>query len=274
MSIETKPAPAAMREPNLAPMADRTPLTIDEPEDSLFILDDLDLADEAELRRIVAAVENLARPPGARGLRVSVLTQEQWETVLQRRLPPAMKRGAAHFYMHVMRDAHESQHMLVSPSAVQGVNEGNHVMYQDVVYCALRCLATELSDLMRRGIDDIIAQAAAKELGVGLYTRNYLRETEFVADLISVLSDQFGYSDLEWAIELRRRPRRALIAVTKTNFGAFWAERTGAKASAELVDLLVRPKLDFEMDDIAATEATLAAYLAGEGETKPKEGAK
>ena len=86
-------------------------------DDDFFIVDDIDLSDESELRRIVAEVETLVGVPG-KGLTVSVLSAEQWQTVLNRWLPPLHRRGAA-YHTHAMRDPRDPQHLVISPSGVR-----------------------------------------------------------------------------------------------------------------------------------------------------------
>lgn len=236
--------------------------TDEEVEDDFLIVDDTDFTDESELRRVVAEVESLVGGRGGRGVRVSVLTAEQWKTVIARALPPAMRRSKAHMYLHTLRDPRDERHLLVSPSAVQAINEGQPSMYEDVIYAALRCLPSELCPLLRRGVDDLIAGELGERLDLKLYTRHHPREAALVRNLLFVLVEQFNYTSLEWALQLRRQPRRCLLAVRKTRFARKWKADTGEQHLAELVDVLAKRSANFELPVVAEFERRLAGYRA------------
>jgi hypothetical protein len=197
----------------------KTPQEIED----FLVVEELDLGDESELRRVVAEVEALVDAPG-RGLRVSVLTAEQWKTVIVRFLSPSLRRGAER-YVHALRDPGDPRHLLVSPSAVRGINEGARTMYQEVVFALLRALPSEVAGPLRRGLDDIIAEACAERIGVELFARNYPRESDVVRCLLDLLVSEFGYSESEWALELRRNSKRVLMALRKTPlFAPLWTQ--------------------------------------------------
>lgn len=238
----------------------------EEVEDDFLIVDDTDFTDESELRRVVAEVESLVGGRGGRGLRVSVLTAEQWKTVVARALPPAMRRSKAHMYLHTLRDPRDERHLLVSPSAVQAINEGQPSMYEDVIYAALRCLPSELSPLLRRGVDDLIAGELGRRLELKLFTRHHPREAALVRNLLFVLVEQFHYTPIEWALQLRRQPRRCLLAVRKTRFARQWKADGGEEQLAELVDALSRRSANFEQPVVAELERRLAEYRAAQRE--------
>jgi hypothetical protein len=233
------------------------------PDDDFLVVEDLDLGDESELRQIVAEVESMISSPG-RGLRVSVLTSEQWKTVVSRLLPSRLRRGVEH-HIHTLRDPRDGQHLLVSPSAVQGINEGSRFMYQDVVYAILRCLSTDLPEPLRHGADDLLAEAAGDRLEIPLFCRNYPRERSIVMAITEILSRQFGYRTTDWTLELRRSPERVLLALSKSKFLPYWQEQVrielGKQAKAsELVELLVDPELDFESNLGRVTADALLDY--------------
>jgi len=235
-------------------------------DEDFLVVEDLDLGDESELRRVVAEIESLVSAPG-RGLRVSVLTTEQWRTVLSRLLKPALRRGAER-YVHTLRDPRDPQHLLISPSMVQGINESDRRMYQELAYSVLRSLPTELGDSLRRGLDDIIAEQIATQIGVELYCRNYPREREFVRSILAILADQFGYEIDDWALEMRRRPRRIFMALRKSNFGEVWVERAdgaiGERGGEALVELLADPKLELDEPLALITGEALSDYLTAQ----------
>lgn len=198
---------------------------------------------------MVAEVESMVSSPG-RGLRVSVLTSEQWKTVVHRLVPAGMRSRVEH-HIHTLRDPRDPQHLLVSPSAVQGVNEGSRFMYQTVVYAILRCLPTTLPEPLRHGVDDLLAEEAGRRLGLELFCRNYPKERSLALALASILSRQFGYEPLDWALELRRSPERVVLALGKSRFLPLWQKQvkieTGKMLEAgDLTKLLTDPKLDFE----------------------------
>lgn len=228
----------------------------DETEEDLLIIDELDLEDESELRRIVTVVESLARSSDTPGLRVSVLTPEQWESALNKTLPPAMRRGAAHLDIHVLRDSKDLQHLLVSPAAVRGVNESSSMMLQNVVYAALRCLPVELPILLRRGLDDLIAAEVSTRAKINLFTKNYPRESALVSKIVGALSDEYSYQPIEWAVEMRRGPKRVIRAFARTEVASRWAALTESNPS-EVTSLLSNPELSFEDPALKSLEVAL-----------------
>jgi len=230
-----------------------------EAEEDFVIVDDLDFTDESELRRVVGEVEAIAGNPHGRGLRVSVLTAEQWKTVVAQVLPPAMRRAKAHLYLHTLRDPKDAQHLLVSPSAVQAINEGQASMYEDVIYAALRCLPSELAPLLRRGVDDLIAREIGERINVQLYTRHHPRERRLVSALLAALYSHFGYTELEWALQLRRQPKRCLLALRRTPFASYWDENS-ERPLKELLETLAGRKLNFEMPLVVEAERLLERY--------------
>ena len=189
-------------------------------EEDALILEDVDLADDTQLRRVAAEVETLVGGKH-RGLRVSPLTMDQWETVLGR-LPGWLRRGQQH-HIHVLPDRREPQHLLVSPVAVQGLNQGSRVIYHEVVSSLVRAIPTPLKPgAVRKGLNEILIEACGQRIGVDLFSRTYPQEAAFVRALLSVLVHEFGHSELDWALVLRRNPERCLLALRKTEFCRYW----------------------------------------------------
>jgi hypothetical protein len=257
-------------------MASKSPADIED----FLVVEDLDLGDESELRRVVAEVETFVKA-GGKGLRVSVLTTDQWKTVIVRMLPDQMRRGAER-YIHTLRDPRDPQHLLVSPSAVRGINERQRGMYHEVVFALLRCLPSDLRGPLRKGLDDVIAEECSDKVGVDLFARNYPREATLVRGLVQVLRQQFGHRDIEWALEMRRNPDRFFMALRKSRFIKVWlecareddnlaAELKGRKnATAVLIKLLSDP--DMSSDDPIFTTTERALILHAQKLKEPKDG--
>lgn len=196
------------------PKMQRVDVSTDE---DYFMLDDVDISDETELRRVEAEVLGLVGTPG-KGLRLSVLSDEQWRTVLVSWLPPA-KRKAAKLYMHVLRDPRDHQHLVVSPSCVQGINEHAVNIYEELIYGLLRCIPTNLEKgALLAGVDDIVARICGERLGVKLYARHAPFEADLVRGLSQVLVAEYAHTEQEWVLLLRRSPERFFLALRKTRF--------------------------------------------------------
>jgi hypothetical protein len=215
-----KPQPASLRPGGLA-------------SSDLLIIDDVDVTDKSEIRAVVAEVEAFLE--AEQGVRMSILTGEQWLDALSRSLSPGMRRGAER-HIHILRDKGDPHHLLVSPSAVSGVNEGSRVIYAEVVYHVLRCIPTALSLPLRRGLDDLLAQWLGERLGVNLFTRNFPEESEMVMALLEVLSRQFGYQPLDWGRLMRRDPDKFFYALERSRFAGQWVVR--AKGDTEVAPLI------------------------------------
>lgn len=227
-----------------------------------FVVEDLDLGDESELRRVVAEIEALVSPAG-RGARVSVLTTEQWTTVVQKLLRGTSQWDMRH-YIHTIRDTSDPQHLLVSPSSIQGINDGSRVMYQDFVYSFLRCLPSDFHGPLRRGLDDIIAEEAGRRIGIELFCRNYPRERETASNILRILSSEFGHDTIDWAVQLRRSPRRVFLALQKSGFSDFWKEKLGEdlvpKGQDAMVEMFLDPGWNYANLVSEKTEAALKEY--------------
>lgn len=182
----------------------------------------IDLVDETQTREVAKIVEDFV---GAKeGIRLSVLTGEDWVAALWRSLSPAMRRGAER-HIHVLRDKEDPHHLLVSSSAVIGINDRSRVIYAEVVYHTLRCLQTKLSTPLRRGLDDLFAYWIGEILNVDIFTKNFPEERELVQSLLEVVNSQFksfGHNTVEWAKLLRREPDRFFYALEKSRFASVW----------------------------------------------------
>jgi hypothetical protein len=241
--------------------------------DDFLIVEDIDLSDESELRRVHARVESLVGNSG-RGLRLSVLSAEQWQTMIMRTLPTSMRRGAER-HIHSLRDRKDPQHLLVSPSAVRGINERSRVMYQEIVYALLRALPSGVKGPLRKGADDLVAEICGAELGVDLFVRNYPRESQLVRHLAAILITQFHYTERDWVLLLRRDPDRFFLALRRTNFTAYWLReiqsderlgrelaRHGSNAKEALMVMIRDEALSEKHPFFIATERAAAGYLA------------
>ena len=188
--------------------------------DDFLIVEDVDLTDEARLRQIVATIEGLLRP-GGRGLRVSVLSAEQWQTVLQRMLPQQHRRGAG-YYIHQLKDPRDPQHLLVSPSGVRGINEGVRQIYQEIVYAILRCIPSLLQGPLRKGLDDIVADYCGKAIEMELFARVNPQAAQMVRAMLTACVLDHGYGESDWALLMRREPDKFFLALRKTSFCDQW----------------------------------------------------
>jgi hypothetical protein len=200
-------------------------------DDDFFMIDDIDLSDESELRHVVAEVESLVGVPG-KGLRLSILTFEQWSTAVTRWLPPA-RRQMALLHMHALRDPREPQHLVVSPSCVKGINEQQVNIYEELIYWLLRCLPTPLEKgVLRSGDDDLVARICGERLSVALFARHSPLEADLVRALVAVLVAEHDHAEDDWALLLRRDPDRFFLALRKTRFMSLWL--ACAKGSEEI----------------------------------------
>ena len=233
--------------------------SIQDADDDFLVVEDLDMGDESRLRSMVSEIEAMLASPG-KALRVSVLTSEQWNTVVGRVVSKHLRKGMER-HLYTLGDPRDKQHLLVSPSAIQGINEESPLIYQVVIYAIMRCVPTSLSETMRHGVDDVLAEEISRQVGVEIFSRNYPQERECVLHIAAVLSNQFGYTPLEWIVELRRSPEKVLLALAKSSFAPFWSDQikasTGQKVSpSSLARKLVEAEADTRLysDTAAALE--------------------
>lgn len=189
--------------------------TDDSEDDDLQIFDDIDLADDTELRRVIYEVETFLQQK--KSLRISVLDVVQWEKALTRYLPRAARRRTER-NVHILRDTADSHHLLISPSAVQGINERSQVIYAELIYHVLRCIPTSLSEQLQRGVDGLFAELIGKRLQTPLGSRLFPEQINLVQGLVLIVHQEFGYKPLDWARLLRKDPDRFFLALRKSKF--------------------------------------------------------
>lgn len=233
-------------------------------EDDFFMVDDFDPADETQLRHLVAAVESFAGGTGM-GLRISVLNAEQWDQVIRRVMPVAQQRRAA-LHMHTIKDPRDSKHLLISPSAVGGVNEDSQVIYQEIIYSLLRCIGSPLNGPMRRGVDDVVAELCGHLLDRPIFARHYPQESALVRGIIKILIKDFGHDESDWALLLRQDPDKFFTVLRKSRFSVIWMAYLGEgiEDSDALTSAITNPRLDMNSEFIQHTKAEIVAYLDGE----------
>lgn len=202
-------------------------------EEEMFFLEEIDLADETELRRLVSLVDEVLGY--RRGVRVSVLSAEQWQTALERVLSAKVRRSLMP-HLHVLRDPRDPSHLLVGPSALSGINEHSRQITAEVVYAIIRADHSTLAPLFDRGSADLLASIVAERIDLALFTSNYPAEARLCGILIDVLRAEFGFSLPEWVAVMRRNPDRFTLALRRSRFAAFWLER--ARAQQPIADAI------------------------------------
>ena len=125
-------------------------------------------------------------------------------------------------------------------------------MYQEVVYTSLRCLPTDLSRPLRRGVDDILAKEISQRLGADIYVKNYPRESGLVRKLMEALSKNFGYSTLDWTVVFRRSPARVLKALAKSTL----------QLTPEFEKVLMKDTIDWQSEEMVETDTRLEKVLS------------
>jgi len=202
--------------------------------DDLLIIEDLDVGDESELRRVVSTVEALVAVPGW-NMQPVFLTTEQWKTLIQRGFSSTLRRGAD-LYINILSDPSNPQRLLISPSALRGINEKSMSSYQEVIYTTLRALPTELTNPLRRGVDDLLAESVAQRLDVPeVFTRNAPRESSLIRKLTTILQRSHGYNQLDWTVVFRRNPERVFNALAKNR-----------RVGPELTSLIQQASIDWK----------------------------
>lgn len=187
-------------------------------EDDAFFLEDIDLADETELRRLIGLVDELLGV--RRGVRVSVLSAEQWQTAVERIVPAGLRRGLIP-HLHVLRDPRDPDHLLVGPSALSGLNEHSRQITAEVAYAVIRAGQISLTPLFDHGSADLLAAQLARRIELSFFTSNYPAEARLVRALISTLRAEYGFSENDWVILLRSKPERFFLALRRSQFMTF-----------------------------------------------------
>jgi hypothetical protein len=183
--------------------------------DDLQIFDEVDLKDPNELRQVAADIQALLQQPTT--VRMTILDAQQWEKALLQYLPKSMRRGADKNVYFLRDTAKDPHNLLCSPSAVRGVNERSPVIYTDLIFAMLRCLPTGLPAPIRRGLDNVLAEACGRKLRVPIQ-RMFPTESRLVQALIAVLAQEYGYKPIEWARLMRRDPEKFFLALRKSKF--------------------------------------------------------
>lgn len=189
----------------------------------LFLGDDIDLNDETVLRDLQSAV--VAAVGTSRGVRISVLSTDQWLTAVDRLVPKALRRGVRQHF-HVLGDPKSRSHLLVGPTTLAGLNENSHQITAEVVYAILKAGRPVPPPLFQRGAVDLLAAEVARDIQIPFFTQNYPREAQLCAEIIAMLqADHANFSQLEWLRLLKTDPRRFIATVGRGDFGKLWRAR-------------------------------------------------
>lgn len=186
-----------------------------------FLGEDIDLSDETVLRRLEALVEESVG--SRRGVRVSVLSAEQWQTAVERLVPARIRRGVLKHF-HVLPDPRNDAHLLVGPATLAGLNEGSKQMSAEVAYALLKAGEPRLPALLARGSADLLAADVAARLEIPFFASNYPRETQLCRFLIRVVREGHGgdWDEHDWLRILKTDPDRFCLALRRTRFAAYW----------------------------------------------------
>jgi len=201
----------------------------------LVLLEEIDLSDEVILNHLVRMVSEVSG--GADGVRTSVLSAEQWHGAIEQIIPPRMRRGLVHHF-HVLRDPRDPGHLMISPSAIRGLNARSPKITSEVVYALIHATDPPLPPLLHRGSADIVARLVSERIGLGFFTSNYPSEAQLVTRLLTVLRSEWGYAESDWVAQLKSRPDDVLRALRKTSLMPLWLQeaRRDPKLAAELAE--------------------------------------
>lgn len=199
----------------------------------LFLGEDIDLSDETVLRNLQTVVEELIGDP--RGVRVSVLSADQWLTAVDRLVPQSLRRGVRQHF-HVLADPNARGHLLVGPGTLAGLNEKSHQIIAEVTYAMLKAGRPVPPPIFQRGSADLLASVVAERFGEQFFTHNYPREAVFCAEIVAMLQiDHKGFTDLEWLSLLKTNPRQFFMAIRRSTFSQELAAR--AREIPEIVKI-------------------------------------
>lgn len=234
-----------------------------------FLGEDIDLSDETVLRQLESVIEESVG--SRRGVRVSVLSAEQWQTAVERLVPARIRKGVLKHF-HVLPDPRNASHLLVGPTTLAGLNERSHQMTAEVVYALLKAGEPRLPVLLARGSADMLASDVAGRLDLPFFASNYPRETQLCRALIRVVQEGHGgeWEAHDWLRILKTKPDRFCLALRRTRFAAYWlacAKRderlsedfAGARRTL-LTDRLCEPTLTAEEYFARFTRRCLEAY--------------
>lgn len=186
----------------------------------LVLLEEIDLSDEVVLHHLVRAVSDLSGSTGE--VRTSVLSAEQWHGALEQIIPPRMRRRGLVHHFHVLRDPRDPGHLLISPSAIRGLNAQSPKITSEVVYALIHAADPQLPPLLHRGTADIIARMVSERIGLGFFASNYPSEAQLITRLLTVLRAEWGYEEADWVSQLKVRPAEVLRALKKTTLMPLW----------------------------------------------------
>lgn len=205
--------------------ADDDILFIDEePEgDDLQIFDEVDLKDPSELHQAAADIQTFLKQPSS--VRLTILDAQQWEKAVAQYVPKKMRRDFADKSAYFLRDTkRDAFNLLCSPSAVRGINERSPEIYTDFIFYLLRMLDSPLNGPLRKGLDNLLAEACGRQMRVPVRGIN-ATEARLVKGLISILSKEYGYEPIEWARLMRKNPEKFFLALRKTKFVPLWLNK-------------------------------------------------
>lgn len=204
-------------------MGDLTMHDIAEDVGDLFLGEDIDLNDETVLRDLQGAVSSIVG--SSRGVRISVLSVDQWLTAVDRLVPKALRRGVRQHF-HVLGDPKSRSHLLVGPTTLAGLNENSHQITAEVVYAILKAGRPVPPPLFQRGSADLLASEVARKIQMPFFTQNYPREAQLCAEIIAMLQrDHVNCTQLEWLQVLKTDPRRFIATIGRGEFGKLWRAR-------------------------------------------------
>ncbi|WP_217924676.1 hypothetical protein [Miltoncostaea oceani] len=218
----------------------------------LFLGEDVDLSDETVLRNLQRVIEEVVG--SARGVRISVLSADQWLTAVDRLVPASLRRGVRQHF-HILADPKKRGHLLVGPATLAGLNEKSCQITAEVTYAILKSGTPAPPPLYQRGSADLLAEEVAQRIEVPIFTHNYPREARFCAEMISMLQiDHAGFERREWLGTLMTSPRQFFLAVRKSRFSDRLLE--AVKQDEALLARLEAPRRPALVAALASTEMT------------------
>jgi hypothetical protein len=200
-------------------------------EGDLILIDTIDMQDPEPLLELVRKVNQLVAPEDkSLQATVSLVGDEQWQSVLKRIVPKRLLERGLGRHMNILVSPQDKHYVLVGPSAISNVAEQNKTGYSEVVYTLLTATGRGSNEVLERGCNDILAREISKRSGMDFYTKNYPGEAEFVLDLIRSFKPK-GDKTLPWVIKLKADPDAFFEELQKSEFYHWW-ERFARKKDA------------------------------------------
>ena len=197
-------------------------ILLDDLHEDLLVLDTINLQDEAPLLDLVKIVNSLvAKDDKEQRLKVTILGDEQWQTVLQNIVPKKLLNRGLGKHFNILIDPRDRHHVLVGPGAVGNISEKNKTGYSEVVYTLLNATGAASNEVLERGCADILAQAISKKMKVNFYANNYPGEADFVLDLIKSFKPE-GDPLIPWVLLMKNDPERFFAELKKSKFYKWW----------------------------------------------------